>query len=42
MDTGPCGILGVATVGVSPFSLLAPLVADVPGRPEPNCQEETQ
>ena len=30
MDSGPYGTLAVATIEVSPFTLLAPLIADVP------------
>jgi len=42
MDIGPCGTLTVATVEVSPFTLLAPLVAEVPRPSEPNLRIHSQ
>ena len=36
MDSGPCGMLTASTVEVSPFTLLALLVADAPRPSEPN------
>jgi len=38
MDSGPCRMLTVSTIEVSPFTLLAPLVANVPRPSEPNLR----
>jgi hypothetical protein len=38
MDSGPCETLAVVMGEVSPFTLLAPLVADVPRPSDPNLR----
>ena len=38
MDSGPCETLAVATIEVRPFTLFAPLIADVPRPSDPNLR----